>query len=739
MRRRRRSAGDAAGSMASRILLLLMTAVLLLLLHRASGQGSQNWFESPPEGYHVRRLRFEGNFTDEYFTCSNNASVVHATVQSADHDSGDAYTYTELHLTSSEAAPEYGSCVYNQPLAIVKNSPKYPKLKYITSFRSVIQFYAFDQTGTGKGLGEGMTFMIVPGAEGQPNSTGGYLGLLNGAPRAPTQASSFAAEIDTRQQEEFSDPPYHHVGVDITSLQSIAYKSLSHEDDDANAAATFPMIEPGTLYSAWMSWDSSAGLAEINLEEAAKNGASPEFDSNSEQALLKHSISILDSVNFYYNGPDMYVGFSSATGEGASNSFRITFWMFEYLEEDASAAEPHRRTKAWLVVAVIVCATGVALFLLCVCIGLWRRRYLHEGRRAASMAGSKDTGSSGRLSLKELEGLDYGPRRFQYKELSAATKGFSAKEVLGKGGFGCVYRGVLRGKGLQQVAVKRISETSKQGAREFVAEVKIIGRLRHKNLVQLLGWCFERQELLLVYEYMPHGSLDQALFSCEGAEEARGEAPALAWAQRVKILAGVATALQYLHEDWEQRVVHRDVKSSNVMLDAGLNARLGDFGLARLYAHSQAPQSTATAGTLGYLAPELLHSSKATDKSDVFSFGVVALETACGRRPLTLSAEAGAQAEIVVLVDWVWNLFRVDRLLDAADPRLAGRFNDTHMSLVLQLGLLCCHPDPTARPSMRQVLQILAFEAPLPPIPRSKPVPTFRRHDDRPLVDEPQG
>ncbi|KAG6546089.1 hypothetical protein Mapa_012495 [Marchantia paleacea] len=117
------------------------------------------------------------------------------------------------------------------------------------------KYYAFDQARMGKGQGEGMTFMIVPSAQGQPNSTGGYLGLLHGAPRSPTQASSFAAEIDTRQQVEFSDPAYHHLGVDITSLQSIAYKSLSHDD----AAAMLPTIDPGTLYSAWMSWDGPAG------------------------------------------------------------------------------------------------------------------------------------------------------------------------------------------------------------------------------------------------------------------------------------------------------------------------------------------------------------------------------------------------------------------------------------------------------------------------------------------------
>ncbi|KAL2622396.1 hypothetical protein R1flu_002601 [Riccia fluitans] len=702
-------------SIVSLLFLSFWLLKLLSTLRGASGQGLQHWYERPPEGYHVKRLRFGGNFTDQYFSCMHNASVVTANGQ-------DGYTYTELHLTNSSSTAEFGTCVYKEPLSIVKNNPKYPKLKYITSFRSVIQFYAADH---GTGQGEGMTFMIVPSPEGQSNSSGGLLGLLNGVPRSSGHASSFAGEIDTRQQVEFADPSYHHVGIDITSLQSLAYNSLSHNTSNE---ADRPSIIPGLLYNAWMSWDSSTGLAEINVEETAKNGDSPEFNSNSESSLLKFSISILDSVNFYYNGPDMYVGFSSSTSEAATNSFRITFWMFEYLEENPPIEITPHRSKAWLVIAIIVCCTLFSLFLLCICIGLWRRRYLQEAKAAAS-ACSKDNGSSGRISLKELESLEIGPRRFTYKELSAATRGFSSKEVLGKGGFGCVYKGVIRGKGTE-VAVKRISETSRQGPREFLAEVKIIGRLRHKNLVQLLGWCFERGELLLVYEYMPNGSLDQALFP-------EKESPVLSWEQRVKIITGMATALQYLHEDWEQRVVHRDVKSSNVMLDVSLNARLGDFGLARLYAHSQAPQSTATAGTLGYLAPELLHSSKATDKSDIFSFGVVALETATARRPLTLSLEGGGMtSEVVVLVDWVWSLYSNDKLVEAADPRLGGRFNEAHMKMVLQLGLSCCHPDPTARPSMRQVLQILAFETPLPPLPRSKPVPTFRRHEERPVLDD---
>lgn len=192
--------------------------------------------------------------------------------------------------------------------------------------------------------------------------------------------------------------------------------------------------------------------------------------------------------------------------------------------------------------------------------------------------------------------LDHGPQTFKYKTLSVATKGFSARQLVESGGFGSVYRGTLKGKGTAEkptdVAVKKISATSKQGAREFLAEVKVIGQAQHRNLVRLLGWCHEGGELLLVYDFMPNGSVDQHLF-----KDSEGE-PVLTWARKLKIVSGVAAALAYLHEEWEQRVIHRDVKSSNVMLDCDFNARLGDFVLARLSKHDQAPKSTAVlAGT----------------------------------------------------------------------------------------------------------------------------------------------
>ncbi|RWR77340.1 L-type lectin-domain-containing protein [Cinnamomum micranthum f. kanehirae] len=217
-----------------------------------------------------------------------------------------------------------------------------------------------------------------------------------------------------------------------------------------------------------------------------------------------------------------------------------------------------------------------------------------------------------------------GPKRFSFKELLLATRNFAEYGKLGEGGFGGVYRGFLGEMNLD-VAVKRVLRGSKQGRKEYVSEVKTISRLRHRNLVQLLGWCHERGDLLLVYEFMPNGSLDFHLFNKKRL---------LGWAVRYKIATGLASALLYLHEEWEQCVVHRDIKSSNVMLDSNFNAKLGDFGLARLVDHEHGLQTTVIAGTMGYLAPECVTTGKASKESDVYSFGVVALEIACGRRPV---------------------------------------------------------------------------------------------------------
>ncbi|KAA8536365.1 hypothetical protein F0562_028843 [Nyssa sinensis] len=254
---------------------------------------------------------------------------------------------------------------------------------------------------------------------------------------------------------------------------------------------------------------------------------------------------------------------------------------------------------------------------------------------------------------------------------------------LGEGGFGGVYRGFLRELN-SSVAVKRISRGSKQGIKEYASEVRIISQLRHKNLVRLVGWCHEKRELVLVYEVMPNGSLDSHLFKEKN----------LNWVIRFKIAQGLASALVYLHEEWEQCVVHRDIKSSNVMLDSNFNAKLGDFGLARFVDHEKESETTDVAGTMGYMAPGYFVTGKASKESDVYSFGIVALEIACGRKVIDPKAPVSQRT----MVEWVWNLYGMGNLLDSNRPE--------------------------TRPSIRQVTRVLCSESPLPILPSKMPVPT---------------
>ncbi|WRX24283.1 Protein kinase domain - like 10 [Theobroma cacao] len=302
---------------------------------------------------------------------------------------------------------------------------------------------------------------------------------------------------------------------------------------------------------------------------------------------------------------------------------------------------------------------------------------------------------------EELEDWELDcPHRFQYKDLYAATRGFKDSEIIGLGGFGAVYKGVLPTTGAE-IAVKKITQNSIQGLREFAAEIESLGRLRHKNLVNLQGWCKQKNDLLLIYEYVPYGSLHSLLFN-------QKQGFALSWDQRFNIIKGIAAGLLYLHEEWELVVIHRDVKSSNVLIDAGMNARLGDFGLARLYDHGTESHTTNIVGTIGYIAPELARNGKASTRSDVFAYGVLLLEVVSGRKPI--------DSRNIFLVDWVIECHKAGQILDAMDPKLNSSFVIEEVRLVLLLGLLCSHPKPEVRPSMRKVMRYLNRDDPLPPI-----------------------
>ncbi|WMV52343.1 hypothetical protein MTR67_045728 [Solanum verrucosum] len=280
------------------------------------------------------------------------------------------------------------------------------------------------------------------------------------------------------------------------------------------------------------------------------------------------------------------------------------------------------------------------------------------------------------------------PKEFSYKELKLATKGFIPTRIIGRGAFGTVYKGILSDTG-GIVAVKRCSHNG-QGKAEFLSELSIIGTLRHRNLVRLQGWCHEKGEILLVYDLMPNGSLDKVLFESRMV---------LSWSHRRKILIGVASALAYLHQECENQ---------------------------RQVEHDKSPDATVAAGTMGYLAPEYLLTGRATEKTDVFSYGAVVLEVACGRRPIERETTKVEKVRVNSnLVEWVWGVHREGNLLNAADSRLCGEFDEQEMRRVLMIGLACSHPDPTARPTMRGVVQMLEGESEIPIVPRTRPSMSF--------------
>ncbi|KAL2943351.1 hypothetical protein RDABS01_031699 [Bienertia sinuspersici] len=279
---------------------------------------------------------------------------------------------------------------------------------------------------------------------------------------------------------------------------------------------------------------------------------------------------------------------------------------------------------------------------------------------------------------EEFQRLDTG--YFTLRQIKAATDGFSQKNKIGEGGFGPVYKGVLPdGK---VIAVKQLSSKSKQGNHEFVTEIGMISALQHPNLVQLHGCCIEGKELLLVYEYMENNSLARALFG---------------------------KGLTYLHEESRLKIVHRDIKATNVLLDKDLNTKISDFGLAKLYEEENTHISTRVAGTIGYMAPEYAMRGYLTDKADVYSFGVVVLEIVSG----TSNTDYMPKEEFIFLLDWAYVLLEQGNLIELVDPTLGTSYSEEEALRLLNIALLCTNPSPTLRPTMSSVVSIIENQLPV--------------------------
>ncbi|KAF1866922.1 hypothetical protein Lal_00018308 [Lupinus albus] len=314
-----------------------------------------------------------------------------------------------------------------------------------------------------------------------------------------------------------------------------------------------------------------------------------------------------------------------------------------------------------------------------------------------------------RKNLIDTELLDLKTGYFSLKQIKTATNNFDPDNKIGEGGFGPVYKGILLDGTV--IAVKQLSSKSRQGNREFVTEIGMISALLHPNLVKLYGCCIEGNQLLLVYEYLENNSLARALF---GKEEQRLH---LEWPARMKICLGIAKGLAYLHEESRLKIVHRDIKATNILLDRALNAKISDFGLAKLDEDENTHISTRIAGTIGYMAPEYAMRGYLTDKADVYSFGVVALEIVSGRS----NTSYRSKEEFVYLLDWACVLQEQENLLELVDSDLGTDYSQEEAMRMLQLALICTNPSPTLRPVMSSVVSMLEGITPIE-VPKIKRV-----------------
>ncbi|XP_057440749.1 probable L-type lectin-domain containing receptor kinase S.7 [Lotus japonicus] len=629
------------------------------------------------------------DFEFPYFTTTinNNLTLV-----------GDSYLrngVVSLTTPTVATATSTGAIFYANPISLFD-----PYSNTTSSFSTTFSF-SITNTLNPTSFGDGLAFFLTPT---NPST-------------AATPTTFIAVEFDTKLHNRFNDPNENHVGLDIDALISLKTANpISHGID----------LKSGNPITAWVDYSATdPTVVDVFLSYSS---VSKPFD-----PVLRVTVDLSEHLK-----DPMYIGFSASSSDGSSELHLVENWSFRsfgFVPVRPSSRAPHNvsdstvgltvagegakkqgnrkqgknRVGVGFAVAGPVFFCAVFSFLGYLSVRKWKK-----GVKKVTITNLKKPGPSPFVAC---------PREYDYKELKSATREFHPSRIVGHGSFGTVYKAFLISSGTI-AAVKR-SRHSHEGKTEFLAELSIIAGLRHKNLVQLQGWCAEKGELLLVYDFMANGSLDKVLYK----EPERGKV--LSWGHRVNIALGLASVLVYLHQECEQRVIHRDIKTGNVLLDGNFNPRLGDFGLAKLMDHDKSPVSTLTAGTMGYLAPEYLQYGKANDKTDVFSYGVVVLEVACGKRPI----EREGGAKMVNLVDWVWGLHYEGRILEAADKRLNGEFDEEGMRMMLLLGLSCANPDSAMRPSMRRVLQILSNEAEPFKVPKVKPSLSFS--SDLPLsIDE---
>uniref|UniRef100_M4CN92 non-specific serine/threonine protein kinase n=1 Tax=Brassica campestris TaxID=3711 RepID=M4CN92_BRACM len=536
-----------------------------------------------------------------------------------------------------------GTAFYHQPVRLLDSNSS------VRSFSTSFVFVIIPSSSDNGGFG--FTFTLSPTPNRTDAESAQYLGLLNERNDGDPSNHVFAVEFDT--VHGFKDDTNrigNHIGLNFNSLSSevqepVAYFNKDGKKEDFQLASGEPI-------QVFLDYDGPTKTLNLTVYPT-RLGSKPRTPMISQQHVPK----LLQVVQ-----EEMFVGFTAATGRDQSSAHYVMGWSF--------SSGGDRPVAATL--------------------------------NPSELPPSPPNRAKKREEILEDWEVDH-PHRFRYKDLYAATDGFKENRIVGSGGFGTVYRGSsikTKSSSCDQIAVKKITRNSMQGVREFVAEIESLGRLRHKNVVNLQGWCKHGNDLLLVYDYIPNGCLDSLLYS-----KPRRSGAVLSWNARFQIAKGVAAGLLYLHEEWEKIVIHRDV---NVLIDADMNPRLGDFGLARLHERGSLQHTTVVVGTIGYMAPELTRNGNSSSASDVFAFGVLLLEIVSGRKP----TDSGS----FFLGDWVMELQVSGEILGAVDLRLGSGFDEEEARLALAVGLLCCHPKMGYRPTMGMVHKYLNRDEDVPEV-----------------------
>ncbi|XP_057843260.2 L-type lectin-domain containing receptor kinase V.9-like [Cryptomeria japonica] len=504
----------------------------------------------------------------------------------------------EIRLTrnqlNSGLTSSLGWAIYNESIPLWDNFSG-----AVAIFSTHFQFLITKEDDE-RASGDGLTFFLAPTGLNIANSSPReYLGLFKNTTDGNSSNQIVAVEFDTFKNNDF-DPSDNHVGIDVNSIKS--KKTISLDGLFGNGT-----LSNGLKWDAWVDYDGTVNRLQVFLLFNPNSTAA----SKPGKPILWYDIDLRQ-----YLPQNVKVGFTASIGSGyAAELHRLFIWNFlcQYSSKistltpmglipapgpapDVNVTGQGQIPKTNSIAKIILISALPFFVAICAFLFFGIRWYIRT-RKSSGEESDEDLN----ILLREVA---QSAQEFPYAELCAATNSFSNNKKIGVGGFGSVYRGTLPSTN-EAVAVERVSPFSKQGKRgEYITEISINSKLTHHNLVKFLGWSHRNGDLLLVYELLPHGSLDKYIFE-------NPEAP-LDWDRRYSIACDVASALVYLHEDLHESILHRDIKASNVILDSNFKAKLGDFGLARIVERGKGGHTTTAAGTIGYIAPECVTTGKAT-------------------------------------------------------------------------------------------------------------------------------